>query len=239
MLGRLCSAALRLPCRLLASHCPLTLIRSAPSEEKDHAFLVEVFSIDEEGSWVNAVRGETERGVQIPCLLIASDHCKLDLLKSGKRPGKIDGFGQEGPSNALSLVFGPDVHAQDVASVLLPLPVYSAERRHSYQRFLTVGAKGEVVRRFRGQAEAFGYELHGVGALAFVGGPERIRVFFQTPETQVLIVSSVVFVKGADCYVLHDYAVTVQPYADRALEQGPGRPLSIAVRSQRPSALSS
>ena len=166
-------------------------------------------------------------------MLIASDDGKLNLLKSGKRPGKIDGFRQEGPSNALSLVFGPDVHAQDVASVLLPLSVYSAERHHSYQLFLTVGAKGEVVRRFCGQTESFGYEFQGVCALALVGGPECIRVFFQGPETQVLIVSGVAFVKGADCYVLHGYAVTVQQYADRALEQRPGRPLSLAVRSQR------
>ena len=106
-------------------------------------------------------------------------------------------------------------------------PVYSAERHHSYQLVLAVGAKGEVVRRSRGQAEPLGYELHGVGALALVGGAERIRVFFQAPKTQILIVSGVVFVKGADCYVLHDYAVTVQPYADRALEQGTGA--SVAV----------
>ena len=122
---------------------------------------------------------ETERGVQIPRLLVASDHGKLDLFKAGKRLGKIDGFGQEGPSNALSLFFGPDVHAQDVASVLLPLPVYSAERYHSYQLFLTVGAKGEVVRRFRGQAEPFGYELYGVGALALVVEPNASGCSFR------------------------------------------------------------
>ena len=173
----------------------------------------------------------------LACLLrvtTASSICS----SPGSNLARSMGFEQEGLSNALSLVFGADVHAQDIASVLLPLAIYSAERHHAYQLFLTVGAKGEIVRRFRGQAEPFGYELYGVGALALVGGAERIRVFFQAPETQILIVAGVVLVKGADCYVLHDYAVTVWPYADRALEQGQGRPLSLAVRSQRPSALS-
>ncbi len=110
-------------------------------------------------------------------MLIASDDGKLDLFKSGKRFGKFNGLGQKGPSDALSLLFGSDVHTSDVTPVLLFLHRYSVEPHHAYQLFLAVSAKREVVRRFCGQAEAFCYGFQGVCALALVGGTECIRVF--------------------------------------------------------------
>ena len=90
---------------------------------------------------------------------VSSYYVEFNLFQSGKRIGKIDGIGQEGLSEALSLLFRPDIHAPDVPPVLLLLPIYSAEPHHAYQLFLTEGAKREVVPRFRSPAEAFSYEF--------------------------------------------------------------------------------
>ena len=148
----------------LAQWGDVGLILSAPREEKDHAFLVKVFSIDEQGSWVDAARGETERCIKISGLPVSSYYVELNLFQSGKRIGKIDGFGQEGLSEALSLLFRPDIHAPDVPPVLLLLPIYSAEPHHAYQLFLTEAPsvklfRDSAVRRRRSATNSKEYAL--------------------------------------------------------------------------------
>ena len=109
--------------RLRPKSWRIIITHLAPFEEKDHAVLIEVLSIYEECPWVDAARHETEGSVEVSGLLISSDNGKLDLFKSVNRLGKFNGFGHKGLSDALSLLFGSDVHAPDVAPVLLFFPI--------------------------------------------------------------------------------------------------------------------